>query len=544
MKINFKKLYSCVLVLQFLACFSVYADMLTVTIHNRTNNNPTNIVSFGVITESTNQAESLNIAPQYLKIAYTNDYPDDWLIQINTENNNRPGDYHGGLIGVKDINNRIPLFWQVYTNTNSNITFTTDNQNTWGNIKDKNDIDWLNSMDERFIATNRISGCFPSSNMCAKSPLYLYTGADFYNGVRDTYNTTIYLELLPFSTFAIVPGVNHQPLDEINIIGDKFIIYADLSDEDKIETVTFGYKKKSASLFHNIVYYPGTKFYRLKDVIPPSIITTTGIEYYIEAMDEQKHIFNTQSYSVNVIPHKTKTIGPSGGDIEMIDGNPEDGMMKLSIPSGVLPGNMSITIRQIYDEDDMIAGNGIVNGQMPLAMFELTPALNLNSLAKLTLLYFDLNNNGKVETGEGKETEIDEKKLGILWWDGFEWRYIGGDVNSQNNTVSAYITHFSTFALFSVEGLTKEAFRPKERIATPNGDGINDVIHFGGAPGQLNIVILDINGREIRNITNIPMWDAKDSNGHYVESGVYIYQAELYINGKRELMSGTVAIAK
>lgn len=531
------------LALQFLACFSVYADMLTVTIHNRTNNNPTNIVGFGVITESTNQAESLNIAPQYLKISYTNDYPDDWLIQINTEND-KLGANHGGLVGVKDINNRIPLFWQVYTNTNSNITFTTDNQSNWGNIKDKNDIDWLNSMKQRFIATNEILGCFPSSNRTAKSPLYLYTGADFYNGVRDTYNTTIYFELLPFSTFAIAPGVNHEPLDEINIIGNKIIVYADLSDDNEIETVIFGYKKKTETLFHNIIYNPASKYYRLKAEIPSSKITTAGIEYYITAVDDQKNVLHSQFYDINVIPYKTKTIGTSGGDIEMVDGNPEDGMMKLSIPSGVLPGNKSITIRQIYDEDDMIAGNGIVNGQMPLVMFELTPALNLHSLAKLTLLYFDLNNNGKVETGEGKETDIDEKKLGILWWDGFEWRYIGGDVNSQNNTVSAYITHFSTFALFSVEGLTKEAFRPKERIATPNGDGINDVINFGGAPGQLDIVILDINGSEIRRITDIPQWDAKDSNGRYVESGVYIYQAELYINGKRELMSGTVAIAK
>ncbi|MBN1898078.1 MAG: gliding motility-associated C-terminal domain-containing protein, partial [Spirochaetes bacterium] len=164
--------------------------------------------------------------------------------------------------------------------------------------------------------------------------------------------------------------------------------------------------------------------------------------------------------------------------------------------------------------------------------------------ARLDLVYFDLDHDGKVETLDGTETEKEEKNMALFWWDGFEWRYIGGSVNPSKNTVSASVSRLSLFALFSVDHLSKEAFRPKEKIITPNGDGINDIVYFGGGYGEFEIIIFDVNGREIRKINDLPQWDGKDSRGKYVESGVYIYQANVPVNGKMELMSGTIAVAK
>lgn len=513
-----------------------YADSISVAVKNRTNHQLEDSIKFGEITNSIKNKYILS--PNYLQLSYTNDNPQDWVIQIYTIN--------GGLV-LPDKSSRVPFFWQVYTNTNNNITF--DSSSNWGEVIDKNDDEWFNSayLSHRFIATNGVLGKFPFPGLKAESPLYIYTGGNFKTVKAGSYSTDLFLDILPFSYFSLKPGITFDPKkhpDEINIIGDKFVVYANINDQDKLFQVNFYYKRCSKKLYNKKTHTPGSSSYYLIEEIPSSDVTLDGIEYYVEAIDNQRNVIFSDVSTIKVKPSKTETIGPNGGDIELIDGNPQDGSMKVSIPKAALAVNKEITIRQIYNEDDMILGNGIVNGQIPLAVYECSPPLNFDKMAQINLLYFDLNNNGKVEKVNGIETDVNEETLGIFWWDGFDYCYLGGKVDTVKNIVSASVSHLSTFALFSATGLTKEAFRPKERIATPNGDGINDIIHFGGEAGQLDITILDVTGRVIRHITDVPEWDGKDANGNYVESGVYIYQVKLYINGKRELMSGTIAIAK
>lgn len=137
----------------------------------------------------------------------------------------------------------------------------------------------------------------------------------------------------------------------------------------------------------------------------------------------------------------------------------------------------------------------------------------------------------------------DEDKLRVYYWDGHNWRYVGGEVNKTEKTVSCYISHFSVYGLFPAISIPN--YKPLEKIITPAlRDGINDVATFDGLMSEnVSIKIFDITGRLIRTVEVLKdgnIWDGKDSNGNIVESGVYIYQFKY--NDKQ--YSGTIIVAK
>ncbi len=88
------------------------------------------------------------------------------------------------------------------------------------------------------------------------------------------------------------------------------------------------------------------------------------------------------------------------------------------------------------------------------------------------------------------------------------------------------------------------------RIATPNGDSLNDVIFFrfddvlSGLP--LQSAVFDVHGAKIAGLRINPtddrllMWDAKDENGNIMPAGIYVYMIEI---GKNRA-TGTVVVAR
>ncbi|MBN1899427.1 MAG: hypothetical protein JW827_11670, partial [Spirochaetes bacterium] len=352
---NIKKIIFAFVLIVILNSF-ILADSITVDILNLTNHQSTNKISFGKIPAGSTYI----LAPMYLKISYSNSLPDDWSIQLYTYNTQSlvPGGQHGGLIETNTKNRRAPLRWQVYTNTNTGISFP--DATGWGTIKDKKDTDYSTSIKERVIASNGSLGAYPDPAVSAQSPLYLYLGANFSNQAAGVFRTTLFLDILPFSTFTVPPGITHEPITGINIIGNKYIFYADIADDDIIDQVDVFYKKAPDTSFQQTSFFPGSPTYRLKGEIPLSFITTSGFNYYIRATDLQSNQTNTQTYTIPVNPVKTAVIGKSGGDIEMIDGNPEDGRVNLSILPNTFEIDQTITFRQIYNQDEMLSGTGLV----------------------------------------------------------------------------------------------------------------------------------------------------------------------------------------
>jgi hypothetical protein len=202
--------------------------------------------------------------------------------------------------------------------------------------------------------------------------------------------------------------------------------------------------------------------------------------------------------------------------------------VELKIPSGGLNKNETISILEKPKDNFQKLQN--ISAVM---VYEFFPkGLVFRKPAKLTYYY-------KTK----KVSSEDEDKLRIYYWDGYEWRYVGGVVDKETKSVSCYISHFSVYGLFPA--ITLPTYKPLEKIITPAlKDGINDVATFDGLAGQdVTIKIFDITGRQVRSIDVLKegnIWDGKDVLGNIVESGVYIYQFEY--NGKK--YSGTIVVAK
>lgn len=107
---------------------------------------------------------------------------------------------------------------------------------------------------------------------------------------------------------------------------------------------------------------------------------------------------------------------------------------------------------------------------------------------------------------------------------------------------------YPVLATESLGGIALNEVTP--RIVTPNGDQLNDVIFFRfsdsiiGVPIETNVV--DINGGKISELKtkagmdDVLTWDGKDSGGHEVPSGIYIYSIKLGANQA----TGTVVVAR
>ena len=331
----------------------------------------------------------------------------------------------------------------------------------------------------------------------------------------------------------------------INIVGIKIYIDADINAKVDMEGITLYYKKntesdeKYKSITHE--FEKPLSAYEFKDYIPKEVVTTDGIKFYFNVSyaggaGERK----SPPWIIEVNPSVTKIIGPEGGSIILIDGNPEDGESCIEIPAGALERDTSITFRQ-KDIKDVPEGFEVAASQNPVSAYEILPEnLKLKKLYNLTLLYFDFDDtDGDKVDG----TSILEKELRILWWDSFDWRLVGGKVDIEKNTVVTSLIHTSLFALFPAQ-VNNLTYRPREKIITPAfKDDINDYAYFDGLTDldNVSIKIYDITGRKVKTIDSAPYrWDGRDDDGDIVESGVYIYQYKY--NGKK--MSGVIAVAK
>ncbi|MCK4533036.1 gliding motility-associated C-terminal domain-containing protein [bacterium] len=330
---------------------------------------------------------------------------------------------------------------------------------------------------------------------------------------------------------------------EVNIAGCKIYMEAGISAGMAMESLTFYYKKVSEpETSYKLItkeFTPPLFAYTFKDYIPGEVVTTDGVMFYFEVTySGEVGVAEVPAQIITVNPSVTMTIGPEGGTIVLVDGNPEDGEVCIEIPAGALESEIEITFSQ-KDPAGVPAGFGVAGSDSPLAAYEILPEnIDFQLPYNLTLLYFDLN-------GEVKEdgTLITEEELKILWWDGFDWRLVGGTLNSELNTLTTSLNHNSIFAVFPAL-INERTHCPLERIITPAcQDGINDYAYFNGLTDldNVSIKIYDITGKEIRTINITPyQWDGRNNDGDIVESGVYIYQCEY--NGKN--VSGVIVVAK
>ncbi|MFN0118550.1 MAG: gliding motility-associated C-terminal domain-containing protein [Elusimicrobiota bacterium] len=317
-------------------------------------------------------------------------------------------------------------------------------------------------------------------------------------------------------------GVPGQPLPSLEelapVEGSDPIAFAFQIPSDKVVTGTFQYR----IVAERIRYVNGT----LEVLSQITFPKTSGA-------DPDPFI------SLGVQANAAQVFGIEGGRFDLVDGNPIVGNTTLDIPAGILHGPTTITIDEIPLNSPLIPP-GVENA---LRVYKLEAQPLFDGLTQLAIGYPDFTfPNGQDGLIDG--TNIPVEKTTLAWWDGFQWRIIGGSINRQTNTISVRLAKLNFVALLPAGALTPEGRRPMEKIITPNGDGTNDSANFvlGDITSNVKIDIFDMTGHRIKTVmSNTDLqWDGRDENGKIVESGVYIYQYT--VDGQKT--SGLIAVAK
>ncbi|MCJ7646147.1 gliding motility-associated C-terminal domain-containing protein, partial [bacterium] len=387
----------------------------------------------------------------------------------------------------------------------------------------------------------------------ASSPICVYLGGLFGSAGAGEYSTIISFDLYHLAPQE-VPVISHTPIQRIGIMGNKTVFEAKITDDKSVESATIHYKIGKSGKWQSAgMSLQGSPVEKIATyVLPPQAVTgPCEISYWLEARDGEDNIGRWKDgYSpqiIEVTQSIAEIVGPEGGTAILPDGNPEDGEVMVDIPEGALSKETKITIEQITDLS-RVPGYSEGWDWEPVAIYNFTEeGTRFKKPVTMNLLYFDLDNNGKPEDWKGKEMEFNESQLACYWWDGITWRPVGGKVDSDSNIATIKVNHFSYYGLFKARPMGISEYRPEERIITPAYvDGKNDVAYFSGLSGQnTTIRIYDITGKKIRTIDGEPYeWDGRDEDGNIVESGIYIYQFKADVDGKKRLVSGTIAVAK
>lgn len=162
---------------------------------------------------------------------------------------------------------------------------------------------------------------------------------------------------------------------------------------------------------------------------------------------------------------------------------------------------------------------------------------------------------------QGGSGPLDKNKMGVLWWNGATWVKVAqadveesglgaGDLTVSFNTAVQGVYQIRQYDVATELTLDKAAVFPQ--IFSPNGDGINDLIYFViQNPKQSSVSgkIIDMGGAEVGVLrpagagaptADTLMWDGRNSSGHIVPPGVYIYE----IKGEGKTITGTMVIAR
>jgi len=539
---------------------------LSVQARNVSDNSDVLSIDFGQLTPDT----KLVTPGQYIEVNYESDQS-LWFIDIYTDNTNWSGggSQRGGLI-TTDGKQRAPLMWRVYDDIQqTGVIFSTTTDWAW--LKDKGDMadpdpqydeGWARAFNDGYV--NICYGGAGYTNLApypndrpdvrpASSPICVYLGGLFGSTGAGEYSTIISFDLYHIAP-EDSPIISHTPIERIGIIGNKIVFNARITDNKSVESATIHYKiGKSGNWQSGAMDLQGTPTDKMATyvLLPQAVSGPCDIFYWIEARDGED---NTGYWRDESSPQKTEVtqsvtemVWFKGGSVVLPDGNPDDGEVMVEIPEGALTEAKKITIEQITDLS-RIPGYSEGWDWEPVAVYNFTEeGTRFKKPVTMNLLYFDLDNNGKPEDWKGKEMEFNESQLACYWWDGINWRPAGGKVDSDRNIATIMVSHFSYYGLFKARPMGISEYRPKERIITPaSQDGWNDVAYFSGLSGQATTVrIYDITGKKIRTIEGEPYeWDGTDDDGNIVESGVYIYQFKADVEGKKRLVSGTIAVAK
>jgi gliding motility-associated-like protein len=210
-----------------------------------------------------------------------------------------------------------------------------------------------------------------------------------------------------------------------------------------------------------------------------------------------------------------------------------DGATSVTFAANALSGPGTLIVR-LKDPAAVPSGPG---GLSPVMVYDFElQGTSLLTQAQMTLAY-PANLDGTLIGSNGSPANLAPYRLEAINWTLLAPKQL----NTTLHTVTFPTPHFSQYALFVSGATAASDLRPRQRVLTPNGDGINDTIDFSGIGASASVHIYDIKGRRIRTLSSPTLsWDGRDDGGGIVESGLYLYQ----FTALGERVSGLILVAK
>ena len=511
-----------------LALTSLHA--LTVELYNIRNDQPNSNINFGMIS---NKKDRLT-AKQYHKISYP-EIAGNKEIRIYTDNTSWKGssqEERSGLISVSTLKDRAPLYWIDFSSSqSSSIQFSEGTESSWKLMTDRNnpDFDQKKSSTLLTLQTGGVS--------------YLYLGAKVEaNAAGGDYKTKIVFEVANLNADLKAPMISEIPSKSQFFLSEAIAFKTLMEDDFQVKSAALFFRYQGETSYSSMTMTLNQNIqnpfqYLAQASFALGVIKVGILEYYIEANDGSNRSFLGSAASpkqikiVDDFDEISEDVSSGGGKFKVFQGDSASGATELIFPAGSVDNGTKISAKKIRSQTI-----SLMNGQMPVAAFEFGPkGLKFNRPITLQVSYSDKNQDGIVD-----DTDLKEKDLKLFWYDGFAWRNVGGEVDEQANTVKGNISHFSIYGIFSGAKLSESEIRPKEKIITPNGDGVNDFAQFGVSSGDYDVNIFNVQGKRIRRLEKVNIWDGRSDDGEIVESGVYIYKVH---TGENDV-SGTIGVAR
>ena len=345
------------------------------------------------------------------------------------------------------------------------------------------------------------------------------------------------------------PQIEHYPVNVVGLRNNKIKLIVHATDENsKVKSVKMFYRLKLYGEWYEWIEKECLSLdeeYYLAEILPEEIPKEVeSIEYKIVAENENNIIEGTEEYNIEVQPEVSSIIGKQGGSLTLPDGNPDDGECKIEVLKGTLDRNIKFTFKEVDRKNvPQHQDRTLVYSVKPVACYEITAdKKQFENYITIKLLYLDLDNDGKEDV-----YNTDETKLKLWWYDNDikQWRYIGGNIDKQSNTITAKVQCLGIFGIFPTQTVDGGIFRPKERIVflpaqSSVGTNLKGVLFNGISNSNVVVNIYDIKGRKVKTLVSEERWDCTDDTGKPVDSGVYIYQYEF--EGKR--YQGTIVVGR
>jgi hypothetical protein len=481
-------------------------------------------ISFGVLT-STNQ---FHTAAQFLKIAH----PTAAHRKIYLFTNNAAfGVGRDGLVN-SGTGGSFPLYFRNFLSEPASVQFTASEANQWPLVLDRSGANF--STDKETVAR-----LLPG----AENFSYVYLGMEIppHSRGRGTFNARLVIE--DWSDVDDVTGPSIIPTAFSNLIllrNVPVMMSASLVDDSIVDGYALHYRYEDGP--STFVEVQGENPRRVGAFgwdaaidLGNTLRAPSVLEYYFTAVDTWTNVTESVHYRANLYSETDTvplTYSAGGGSVGVAVGNPKWPGIEIQFPAGSVQSGGTLQVR--LKDPATVPPRGT---QRPIRVFEFGPS-DLSFLRPVPLLlpYLDQDSDGNVDGLGTKETD-----LRLFWYDGFEWRYVGGMVDPETNQLRAHVSRLGQYALFPFAGSpTAEDIRPKEKILTFNGE--NRVLTFDTSvsDGPFDIEIFDVRGNSVRKIHNDPSWDGRDGGGNRVESGTYVYRFE----GQGITLTGMIAVVR